>query len=177
MLNGGKSTRMGRDKSCMLVGNNSMLDKSVALMHKLALDRVCVSGKAHDIPDITFNKGPVGGIYSAISKMNLDVGDILLVLPNDMPLMEVQLLSDLLLHAKEQKCTCVYEKQPMPVCLFINKNLLVRLKEIEQTEGMSLRYLIEADRVLKLKTSSVKAFTNVNAPEDWLEVKRIIESL
>jgi molybdopterin-guanine dinucleotide biosynthesis protein A len=63
----------------------------------------------------------------------------------------------------------------MPVCLFIKKNLLVRLKEIEQAEGMSLRYLVEADRVLQLKPSSIKAFINVNTPEDWLELNELTE--
>ncbi|MFT5542537.1 MAG: molybdopterin-guanine dinucleotide biosynthesis protein A [Glaciecola sp.] len=167
VLNGGKSTRMGKDKSTMRVGNSSMLGKSIAIMDPLNLDNVFISGREFDIPDIITNKGPVGGIYSAIFSRALKAGDTLVVLPNDMPLMQTQVLSHLLVQSLERRCTCVYENQPMPLCLFVSEKILERLRELESSQGMSIRYLIAADKVHEIKADSVDVFANVNTMEEW----------
>ena len=131
-LSGGKSSRMGKDKSAITVGSSTMLERSITLLNGLDLDKVVVSGLNFDIPDIFPDKGPVGGIYSAIQSLSLKAGD----------------------------------KHPMPLCLFLSEAVLTRISLLESAAGMSIRYLIEADRVEELAVDSHAVFSNVNTPQE-----------
>lgn len=165
-LSGGKSSRMGKDKSSITVGSSTMLERSVMLLNSLDLDNVVVSGLNFDIPDLFADKGPVGGIYSVIQSLSLKAGDSVLVLPNDMPLLSSEVLLTLLEHSASQQCTCIYNKHPMPLCLFLSEAVLARLSLLESAAGMSIRYLIEADRVEELVVDSHAIFSNVNTPQE-----------
>lgn len=166
VLNGGKSSRMGKDKSLMTVGSATMLEHSVALLKSLDLNKVVISGLKFDIPDIFPDKGPVGGIYSAIQHLSLKVGDIILILPNDMPLMRAEVLLALLVQSTKQQCTCIYQQHPMPLSLFISEAVLARITLLESAAGMSIRHLIEVDRVEELVPESHVVFSNVNTPQE-----------
>jgi molybdopterin-guanine dinucleotide biosynthesis protein A len=166
VLSGGKSSRMGRDKSAMTIGTETMLEHSIALMNSLNLDRVVVSGADFDIPDIFPEKGPVGGIYSAIQYLSLNVGDIVLIIPNDMPLLSSDALLRLVQQSVLRKCTFIYKQHPMPLSLYISKSVLTRLQLLEGATGMSIKYLIEADRVEELAVVSQDVFSNVNTPQE-----------
>ncbi|AEP29642.1 molybdenum cofactor guanylyltransferase [Brumicola nitratireducens] len=165
-LSGGKSSRMGKDKSAITVGSSTMLERSIALLNALGLDKVVISGLNFDIPDIFPDKGPVGGIYSAIQSLSLKAGDIVLIIPNDMPLLRSEVLLALLEHSVSQQCTCIYNKHPMPLCLFLSEAVLTRISLLESAAGMSIRYLIEADRVEELAVDSHAVFSNVNTPQE-----------
>ncbi|PKI02238.1 molybdenum cofactor guanylyltransferase [Glaciecola sp. 33A] len=166
VLSGGKSSRMGRDKSAMTIGTETMLEHSIAVMNSLNLDRVVVSGADFDIPDIFPEKGPVGGIYSAIQYLSLNVGDIVLIIPNDMPLLSSDALLRLVQQSVLRKCTFIYKQHPMPLSLYISKSVLTRLQLLEGATGMSIKYLIEADRVEELAVVSQDVFSNVNTPQE-----------
>lgn len=172
VLSGGKSSRMGQDKSCLVLGDHTMLEKSVGLLKQLELDDVFVSGNQYDIPDIQANKGPVGGLYSAIKKLGLTEGDSIIVVPNDMPLMKKDVIELLIIESDKHKCTVVYQDQPMPLCLYISAKLVKRMQEITSSSGMSIRYLIEADKVKSLQSSSSLVFSNVNTPEELESTKK-----
>jgi molybdopterin-guanine dinucleotide biosynthesis protein A len=165
-LSGGKSSRMGKDKSAITVGSSTMLERSITLLNALDLDKVVVSGLNFDIPDIFPDKGPVGGIYSAIQSLLLKAGDIVLIIPNDMPLLRSEVLLALLEHSVSQQCTCIYNEHPMPLCLFLSEAVLTRISLLESAAGMSIRYLIEADRVEELAVDSHAVFSNVNTPQE-----------
>lgn len=166
VLSGGKSSRMGKDKSAMKIGTQTMLEHSIAIMNSLNLDRVVVSGAEFDIPDIFPEKGPVGGIYSAIQHLSLKVGDIVLIIPNDMPLLRSDLLLRLLQQSVTQECTFIYKQHPMPLSLYISKSILARFQLLKDATGMSIKYLIEADRVEELAVISQDVFSNVNTPQE-----------
>lgn len=165
-LSGGKSSRMGKDKSSITVGSSTMLERSLTLLNSLDLDKVVISGLNFGIPDIFPDKGPVGGIYSVIQHLSLKAGDIVLIIPNDMPLLRSEVLLALLEHSISQQCTCIYNKHPMPLCLFLSEAVLTRISLLESAAGMSIRYLIEADRVVELAVASHAVFSNVNTPEE-----------
>lgn len=143
-----------------------MLERSITLLNSLDLDKVVVSGLNFDIPDIFPDKGPVGGIYSAIKYLSLKAGDIVLIIPNDMPLLRSEVLLALLEHSVSKQCTCIYSEHPMPLCLFLSEAVLARMSLLESAAGMSIRYLIEADRVVELAVDSHAVFSNVNTPQE-----------
>jgi molybdopterin-guanine dinucleotide biosynthesis protein A len=166
VLSGGKSSRMGKDKSAITIGTETMLEHSIAVMNSLNLDRVVVSGAEFDIPDIFPEKGPVGGIHSAIQYLSINVGDIVLIIPNDMPLLSSDVLLRLVQHSVVQQCTFIYKQHPMPLSLYISKSILTRFELLEGATGMSIKYLIEADRVEELAVVSQHEFSNVNTPQE-----------
>jgi molybdopterin-guanine dinucleotide biosynthesis protein A len=169
VLSGGKSSRMGKNKSAMTVGKETMLEHSINMLNCLNLDNVVVSGADFDIPDVFPNKGPVGGIYSAIQHLSLSTGDIILVIPNDMPFLCPDLLQRLMQQSLLHQCTFMYKNHPMPLSLFISEGILNRLQLLENSAGMSIRYLIQADKVEELGVESPDVFSNVNTPQELEE--------
>ena len=166
VLSGGKSSRMGKDKSSIKVGSSTMLERSIALLGSLGLDKTVISGLNFDIPDIFPDKGPVGGIYSTIQHLSLQRGDIVLIIPNDMPLLRSEVLLPLVQRSISQQCTCIYKQYPMPLSLFISDAVLAQLSLLESAAGMSIRCLIKADRVEELAVQSHTVFSNVNTPQE-----------
>lgn len=92
VLTGGKSTRMGRDKSGVLVDGRTMLDR---VGHALAgvTDRVVVLGPEREgwecWPDSVDAQGPLAGITTALSRTDRDH---LLVVAVDNPFVRVETL-------------------------------------------------------------------------------------
>lgn len=177
VLSGGKSSRMGKDKSSMTVGKTTMLEHSIGILKSLNLDKVVVSGAEFDIPDIFTDKGPVGGIFSAIQHLSLTIGDSLLIVPNDMPLLRSDLLLKLMQQSLIHKCTCLYKQHPMPLSLYISEGILARLELLENTAGMSIRYLIQADKVVELAVESGDVFSNVNTPQELEQAVQLHKKL
>ncbi|MEQ3653564.1 MAG: NTP transferase domain-containing protein, partial [Glaciecola sp.] len=64
VLNGGKSTRMGRDKAQLIKDGRSLLAHATSVLQSCALDKIVESGSVAGIQDTFQHKGPVGGIYS-----------------------------------------------------------------------------------------------------------------
>jgi molybdopterin-guanine dinucleotide biosynthesis protein A len=166
VLSGGKSSRMGKDKSALKVGKGTMLEHSISMLNSVNLDKVVISGADFDIPDLFPNKGPVGGIYSAVRHLSISPGDIILVIPNDMPLLRPDLLQRLIQQSLIHKCTFTYKNHPMPLSLFISEGILERLQSLENADGMSIRYLIQADKVEELSVEFQDVFSNVNTPQE-----------
>ncbi len=124
VLSGGKSSRMGKDKSALKVGKGTMLEHSIDMLNAVNLDKVVVSGADFDIPDLMPNKGPVGGIYSAVQHLSLSPGVIILVIPNDMPLLRPDLLQLLIQHSFIHHSIFTYNIHPLPLSLIIRAAVL-----------------------------------------------------
>ena len=102
LLAGGKSSRMGRDKSALLVNGEPLWQRQFALLRATQPAELFISGKcdgpyadcgveilADEIPDC----GPLGGIATALRRCT---SDRLLVLAVDMPAMTAKFLRSLL---------------------------------------------------------------------------------
>jgi molybdopterin-guanine dinucleotide biosynthesis protein A len=165
---------MGKDKAALQVGSSTMLEHSMRLLESLGLDNVVLSGSAKGYPDIYPDKGPVGGIYSAIVNLSLKVGDLVLIIPNDMPLMRSNVLSQLLEQSLNHQCTFIFKRHPMPLSLYISENVLAQCQLLESAKGMSIKQLIEADKVGELAVQDESVFTNVNTPQ---ELEDVIQAL
>ena len=99
VLAGGKSKRMGTDKSEIILDGKSFLQIQTDKLIDLGAGRVYVSGKsspipyAHHIMDIIPDMGPLGGLYSCFLECNCSNA---LVLSVDVPLISSQTLESLL---------------------------------------------------------------------------------
>ena len=166
---------MGKDKAELQVGSSTMLEHSVSLLQSLNLDDVVISGSEKGCSDIYPSRGPVGGIYSTIVNMSLQVGDFVLIIPNDMPLMRSNVLSQLLEQSLNHRCTFIFKRHPMPLSLYISESILAQCQLLERLEGMSIKQLIEVDKVGELAVLDESVFTNVNTPqelEDAIQIQK-----
>ncbi len=102
LLAGGKSSRMGRDKSALPVDGEPLWQRQLAVLRATEPAEIFISGVrdgpyadcgaeilADEIPDC----GPLGGIVTALRRCT---GDRLLVLAVDMPAMTAEFLRSLL---------------------------------------------------------------------------------
>lgn len=171
VLNGGKSTRMGRDKAQLQIDGRSLLVQAKSLLQSCELDQIVESGSSDGIQDTFKNKGPVGGIYSVIQALNLQCNDILLVVPNDMPGLTTNTLNALLQQCIDSRQSCIYSHFYLPVALYLDERHLSFAANIEQRNGLPLRDLLNASSLIQLDKMSLNAnpreFININTPQDW----------
>jgi len=75
VLAGGKSSRMGRNKANLMVGNHTMLGKTIEKLRCVSDDIIIVSDRpgkfsftgTREVTDIYKEKGPLGGIHAGLS--------------------------------------------------------------------------------------------------------------
>ena len=101
LLAGGKSRRMGQDKSTILFRNVPLWQIQLDLLRKLPLQELFISAQTDPpwrpvdikfVPDDRPSRGPLSGIAAALSRIN---GEHLLALAIDMPFMTESYLRNL----------------------------------------------------------------------------------
>ena len=99
ILAGGKSTRMGTDKSLLTVNGKTFLQIQAEKLLELGASEVIISGKsspfsyAKGVMDVIPDMGPLGGLYSCfLDSASRDA----LVLSVDVPLISIETLNDVL---------------------------------------------------------------------------------
>ena len=96
ILAGGWATRFdGRDKSALVVGGRSILERQLAELSQLTADILLVGGHAVDrrlraIQDTVPGCGPLGGLHAALTAAK---GETTIVIACDMPYVTVSLLA------------------------------------------------------------------------------------
>lgn len=99
VLAGGKSSRMGRDKAKLLLGEKSFLECILDKAEMLGIGETYLSGHGWDgkgvctVPDRYRERGPLGGMHACFSVMDTPYA---LVLPVDVPQISLSVLQMLL---------------------------------------------------------------------------------
>lgn len=188
VLAGGLSSRLGQDKASLKihseVGITDLLERSMGLLRAVVSQVAVVGRKTTEyscIPDLIPQKGPVGGIASALAAFP---GEAILVLSCDLPFMNIATLRTLLQYRAEaplgtlmtayrqvdtghkEALVAIYEPEAAPYfleCLYADK--LKVSKVVPEDQQYFLEY--GADNSLP--------FFNINYPADLEVVKRLIE--
>jgi molybdenum cofactor guanylyltransferase len=179
---------MGSDKAFLQLGDKTLIQRACELAESVAdsFSIVGAPGKLSCfgpvIPDIYPNRGPLGGLYSALSATQTDLNLILAV---DLPLLTRDFLLNFRTFAEREAAMAVVPRiggRLQPLCAFYKTNVTVEaerlltsgLNKLEALfENLSLRVL-EENEILCLGGSSVM-FLNVNSPQDYERAKRILE--
>ncbi len=176
VLAGGMSSRMGRDKACLELGQQTYLQTAVAALEPLC-DRVWVSGDYPDWPcigDLDWLKerqlrGPLAGIYSVLSQL-ADTTEVsgLLVIPVDMPLLDQAHLEQLQRQVQRQPDrACYLSESQFPLYLprsqAVGQTLLACLTD-PQPRQRSLRTLLTRLEAVALEPLDPARLINVNTP-------------
>jgi molybdopterin-guanine dinucleotide biosynthesis protein A len=183
VLAGGLSSRMGQDKSSLVLHGQTLLERSIRLLKSAGAEVVLISGKAEgyrSVPDLLPRCGPPGGLYSILDHIRatygLDGSPVLLI-PVDMPLLSVATLQNLLDCSANATC-CHYDGEVFPCVLKATPDLYCHLRDLfaEGTElggRRSMKAIMNfvGAKVVPIDTQMTAEFRNVNTPEDWIAIE------
>lgn len=179
LLAGGLSSRMGEDKAQLKLDGLTLLEQSLELLNNCGADRILISGAldGYDcVPDILPECGPIGGLYSCLSFIKEEFGlddSLMLIIPVDMPMLNIDALAKVLVGASNLKC-CHYENEVFPCAMRASNSLFEYLENSfdESTELGGKRSMKGLMKFLDAKKISAEGlpediFLNVNRPDEW----------
>ena len=182
VLAGGRSSRMGTDKSQLLVNGRPMVVHMASLLKNVGMDEVVISCKKPvreavreavrdvegfiSIADKTPFQGPAQGMLTVATDASLQNAERLLFVPVDMPLLTEEILQTLL--AEQQSC---YFTDCFLPCVLYKKNL----QDVAE-ETTSVKHLLEqAGAVALAKPAGYEnQFLNTNTPEAFEDAVKIL---
>jgi len=186
ILAGGASSRMGTDKSQLLINETTFTEHIANTLFQVT-DSVTVVG--HDIgdprlkvtKDIYPGWGALGGLHAALSACTTQWA---IITACDLPFVTRALFVQLNNKRKEQECEAVVpiqpDNRPQPLCALYRVDPCLRLAG-ELIESGKRRPLDLIDRVdtrwvayseLGELEQAEKFFVNINTPEDYYEATR-----
>lgn len=180
ILAGGKSIRMGRDKSHLVYHKITQQQHLYHLLQPLC-NEVCISLNEHQakaadgmsyIRDTFLGLGPTGGILSAFQS-NPNVA--WLTVACDLPYLSVGIIKYLIHHRNPTKVATAFmdaeNKFPEPlITIWEPKSYLVLLQFLSQGYSCPRKILINSDVEL-LQSPDTSAFANINTSEEYEKVR------
>ncbi len=185
ILAGGKSARMGKDKSLLLYDNKPLIKRIVEELQPVVDDLVIVSNKVKydflgvsEISDIFPNMGPLGGIHAGMAASK---NEYYFVTACDIPFFSGS-LAEFLLKQKDgfdvvvprmsnylQPLYSVYKRTCFP---YIEECLRQNIKKIIAFYPKVKINYIDYDQIRKIIEPET-VFLNVNTPKDYKNLKQI----
>lgn len=174
VLAGGLSSRMGQDKSFLTFNQLSLLERQTQLLHKVGAQQVLISrndGQLDSLPDVYPHQGPLSGIHSALKKALHG----LLVIPVDMPLLNVHLLLNLVEKGQQFETPSCYANHVLPLYIpKIGSTFECIERTLRRKENPSIKRLLTTTGFQQLPLEDAHAFVNVNSPTDWSATKPLL---
>lgn len=189
LLAGGKSRRMGRDKRFLQVGEQSLLERSLAVL-RAVFERVLVV-IAQDSPeldaavpvirDLVPECGSLGGLYTGLKQA---VTPHIFVVACDMPFLDPRAVryvaglkdqADLVMAKRAsglQPMHAIYSRRCLPVIEEMIKAHQLKIQDIVAHPSLTARVITEAE--LSGIDPDGRSFLNINTPSD-LEAARALE--
>lgn len=176
ILMGGQSTRMGSDKAFVQWQGQTLLEKAIDHLSGITED-IYLSVNAEQyarlhnkhacIQDRYPDKGPLGGILSALETLQ----ENLIVLAVDMPNMSAKCVKDLISAAKDSETITCYQLkesiQPFPS--YWSVQLLPKLKQSVQNNHLAMIKFIVAQQPNLIASNVHELFKNFNSPSDLFD--------
>ena len=178
VLAGGKSSRMGTDKSLMILNGKTLIQQAIDILHPLC-GKVVISSNDNKFdftgcevwPDEYPIQAPLIGIYSCLKRSSTDIN---LVLSCDMPNVNVELLSFMLNNLNSYE-TVVPEHNNLlePLCGIYRKSVLPVLEDTIKNSNYKLMELLKKTSALYLEIKpehtfyTKDLFVNINTKEDF----------
>ncbi|NUN07296.1 MAG: molybdenum cofactor guanylyltransferase [Bdellovibrio sp.] len=177
VLAGGKSSRMGQAKALLPYKGQRLIDSMVSLLAEItgAPERVLVSGKVvgHScIEDEVPGKGPLEGLRCVLK--NIPDGDILVVVPVDMPLLTPGSLKELLLPSLLKENFVRFTESELPCVLVISKKTTDVLSALSEPSVASHKRSVQGFFAqlagMTVACGNPRVLVNANTPEEWQEI-------
>jgi molybdenum cofactor guanylyltransferase len=171
VMAGGRSSRMGTDKSLMLLRGKSLVQYAIDAIKPLCAQVVISANKnAYDFtgcevwPDIYPIQAPMIGLYSCLKRSTTDVN---IVVSCDMPLLQTSLFEHLLSELGSNDIVVPEHDNHMePLCGIYRSSVASSLKAFIEAQNYKLHEFISASSHLSLSINpshfSPYIFMNVN---------------
>ena len=180
ILAGGKSSRFGADKALAVYEGVTFLERAVLLLASMDLKPVVVTRRGADYPSVQCTtiydklpeKGPLGGIYSAMSSFKKTA---FLVLTCDMPALTRDVLLELLdQHEPSRKLTLYStgERAEQPFPGIYEPAILDIVREKLKKDELSMKGLIQeiVSRKMIAWKGAHDIFRNINTQKDLIQL-------
>lgn len=192
VLAGGASRRMGREKSSLRIGGETMLERQVRLL-RLVCRWVGVLGpparfpglKVPVFPDEICDRGPLGGLYTGLLRTRTDFN---LFLSCDLPFMDAGFLRYLCQRAFKSRADVTVPESRChkfePLCAVYRRRALGAVRgSLEQGENKITRFFSRVScEVISWQEMGragfePRIFVNMNTREDYEDVKRRLSAV
>ncbi|MHC1784902.1 MAG: molybdenum cofactor guanylyltransferase [Anaerolineaceae bacterium] len=185
---GGKSSRMGRDKSFLMIRGKPLIELIIEKVSVLGNDLIITSNEPSKFADFNANvvqdeyKG-VGGLAGLHTGIKAAKNDIVVVVANDMPFINLDLLVYMcnLISSKVdivipysmrgyEPFHAIYRKS---TCLPAIENAILNQEKriISWFDAVHVRK-IEGSELINIDPEGL-AFMNINTPEEWVLVEKL----
>jgi molybdopterin-guanine dinucleotide biosynthesis protein A len=196
ILAGGRAVRFGgRDKSALVIGGRSILERQIAELLRVTDDVLVVGAEegtgrflvelAHPksprplfrlVPDRVSGCGPLGGLDAALAAAR---DDVVAIVACDMPFVTTPFLKHLVALAREADAVVPRtERGYHPLCAAYTRACLPAVARRLADRRLKMTGLLEEVRVRELTAGEIDAFgdrrrllANVNSPADYEELK------
>ena len=190
LLAGGNSRRMGEDKRYLVVGEQTLLERGLAVLRSIfqevlvviAQDSLPLNVDARVVRDLVPDCGSLGGLYTGLTQATTPY---IFVVACDMPFLDPAVITQFTsrrasadivmakLAARLHPMHALYGKGCLPVLEQMIRARQLKIQEMLSHPSLRVQYVTEAD--LLTIDPSRRSFHNVNTPAD-LEVARSLLS-
>jgi len=180
ILAGGRSRRMGKDKTLLEIGGITLFDRALGMMREL-FSEVLIAGDRKDLvrpgvrcyPDL-FPGSALGGLYTGLMKSH---HDMIFVCSCDMPSPNVNIAR--LILSQDREFDVVVPRTPdglEPLFARYHKRCLPAMKDMLDRQEFRIYDFYPQVRTRYLDTAELPAdwqnsFLNINTPEEYDRVK------
>ncbi|WP_419867996.1 molybdenum cofactor guanylyltransferase [Chryseobacterium sp. CT-SW4] len=179
VLAGGNSSRMGRNKALMKLGDQLVIQHVINNLSQV-FKEIYISGSSLQYPffentieDSVQGKGPVGGIYSALEFCREDI----FVCPCDMPFISADLIKDTLQEKEKDRITVLqYGDKIYPTLGVYPFSVAEELKKSIEKGHLKMTQLLEMQnaKYITYKDNLKIQLMNLNTPESFQEAEKYI---
>jgi molybdenum cofactor guanylyltransferase len=186
LLAGGKSRRMGEDKRHLVVGEQTLLERGLAVLQStfreilvvIAQDSPPLNIDARVVRDLVPDCGSLGGLYTGLTQATTPY---IFVVACDMPFLNQTVITQFTsqratadivmakLDARLHPMHALYSKRCVPALEAMIQARQLKIQEIVSQSSLRVRYVTEGD-LLTIDPSG-RSFYNVNTVAD-LEAAR-----
>ena len=177
VLAGGYSSRMGRDKAELQLGEHSLIEWQVEKLKRLGIRDIMLSGYerpingCRSVQDIYPHRGPLSGIHACLLASE---NESCLVLGVDMPLVPEKTVLTLIEAHQSGITVLIHGDRIEPLAAVYDRSLAQRAEEILRSEKTAIMRLMGFAEVTKVRYRGDERFLiNCNTPEDLAQVETV----
>jgi len=178
---GGKSSRMGEDKSLMPFGNyNTIAEYQYKKLSKI-FDKVYISTKEDKFDfevNLIYDKYPDSSpLVALISIFETIKEDKCFILGVDIPFIDEVIINNMLNKVDDNILIAESPNGIEPLCGVYNRSILPLAKELLEDNNHRLMYLLKKSEAEYIYIDNQEAFKNLNFIEDYKEAlsKRLLQ--
>ena len=170
ILCGGKSSRMQSEKGLVLYQNKAFIEHIIDAVLPISRNiQLIANGNDYDylkynvVKDLIIDKGPIGGIYSALTQSETELN---LILSCDIPLISTEIVLELIANHNSNFDATLFEDAHRihPLIGIYSKNCLPILKKAIDEDDLKMMHFLSKISLQKLNVDEPKShlFKNIN---------------